>query len=314
MQRSGVRDLVVLVLDCERGVASQPDLAAASVEHGKPEIAHFPVDLFDLRVFRPERGIFRGRGLNAHHREVPRVHPNSTTIQQLVFSSWLDGQNVRGPSGQTFRSHQRELIVVLIERYAALVLSVQRFFLRLQHPVKYSVDDELGSMLRADGEILGPRRAVLHLDDHICASGAGEAAILETINASSLIGAERAGPFQIPAHHPGYDFSRCKQRDRACCWRIDRTGWNLAGSQPDQKRKATKRPKRNFHPLSPDESPKTCFKSVKLQNRFTFSKEAASRSRKEPEADVRSNNTLGCTGRARKCRLFSRIGMRTRLC
>ena len=151
-------------------MASQPDLAAASVGQGKPEIAHLRIDLFDLCFFRPERRVFRGSGLNPDHGEVFGIDPDSAAVQKLVVGSGFDGKNVGWASGHGLEPGQRESVVVLIEGYATLVLLGERFFLRLQHSFEYSVNDELGAMFGADAEILGSRRAVLHLHNHLGAS------------------------------------------------------------------------------------------------------------------------------------------------
>src|ERR1700680_214515 len=78
--RLGSRNPVVLIVDGEGGVPSQPNIAAASIGQRKPETAHFRIDLFDFCFFRPERRIFRGSRLNARDREVLGIHPNSAPI------------------------------------------------------------------------------------------------------------------------------------------------------------------------------------------------------------------------------------------
>src|ERR1700758_4751179 len=82
-------NLIVLVINAERGMASQADIAAASVGKGKPEVAHLRIDLLDLCLFRPKRRILCGRGLKAHHGKIFSVHPNSAAIQKLVVGSGL---------------------------------------------------------------------------------------------------------------------------------------------------------------------------------------------------------------------------------
>src|ERR1700686_3921876 len=124
-------------------MTSQPDIAAASVRKGKPEVAHLRIGLFDLRLFRPKRRILCGGGLKAHHGEVFGIYPNSAAVQKLVVGSGLDGKNVGWSSGHGLAPGQRKAVVVLIEGNATLVLRLERLFLRLQYPLYYSVKDEL---------------------------------------------------------------------------------------------------------------------------------------------------------------------------
>src|ERR1700687_1220463 len=133
-------------------MASQPDIAAASVGKGKPEVAHLRIDLFDLRLFRPKRRILCGGGLKTHHREIFSIHPNSAAVQKLVVGSGLDGKNVGWSSGHGLAPGQPKAVVVLIEGNATLVLLGERLFLRLQDPLEYSVKDELGTVFRADAK------------------------------------------------------------------------------------------------------------------------------------------------------------------
>jgi len=65
-QRSGSRNLVVLVVNGEIGMASQSNRAAASIGSGKPEIPYLGIGLFDPSFFRPEGRVFRGHSLNMH--------------------------------------------------------------------------------------------------------------------------------------------------------------------------------------------------------------------------------------------------------
>src|ERR1700686_3058229 len=124
-------------------MASQPDIAAASVEERKPEVTHLRVDLFDFGFFCPKRRILCGGALKAHHGEIFSIHPNSAAVQKPVVGSGLDGKNVGWSSGHGLAPGQRKLVVVLIEGNATLVLRLERLFLRLQYPLYYSVKDEL---------------------------------------------------------------------------------------------------------------------------------------------------------------------------
>src|ERR1700686_3123163 len=216
-------------------MTSQPDIAAASVGKGKPEVAHFRVHLFDFCFFCPKRRILCGRGLKAHHGEVFGIHPNSAAVQKLVLGSGLDGKNVGWSSGHGLAPGQRKAVVVLVEGNATLVLRGERLFLRLQYPLDYSVKDELGTVFGTDAKILRSRRSVLYLYDHVGASGTGEAAIFKPIDSRSLVCVQRSGAFQISLDHPGHDFFRVQHRNLSRCWWIQGGGCNLPGFQPHKK-------------------------------------------------------------------------------
>src|SRR5258708_27947430 len=138
--RGGGGDAVVDVNNDEIGVPSQASRADAAIGDGKPEIADPAIDLFDLCVSCPEGRVLGRLSLNTHDREVLCVDPDLAAIEKLALHERLNRKNVARPAWCLFVPQHRKSVVILVERYATLILCVERLLFTLQQLLKYSLN------------------------------------------------------------------------------------------------------------------------------------------------------------------------------
>jgi hypothetical protein len=77
---------------------AQPTAGSTAIRNRKPELAHFGIGLFDLRVFRPKGRISRGLSLQTNNRKVLCINPDSTSIKEFAIRARLDREDIERAS------------------------------------------------------------------------------------------------------------------------------------------------------------------------------------------------------------------------
>jgi hypothetical protein len=87
------RSVVIPVFNFEIGAPAQTDAGSATIQCGKPEIAHSGVGLFDFRVLCPKRRISCRFSLQTYNRKVLCIDPDSTAVKELVLGARVDREH-----------------------------------------------------------------------------------------------------------------------------------------------------------------------------------------------------------------------------
>src|ERR1700690_1715208 len=94
VERAGLQNLVVLVLDGEGSDSSQPHAGYALVIRGQPEIPNFHVIVVNVGLLDPKGRILGGLAFNPANREVLRINPDPAAEEKLVGNLGFNSQNI----------------------------------------------------------------------------------------------------------------------------------------------------------------------------------------------------------------------------